>query len=76
MIDDILLQTETPWNSSIHCHHVIQQPGVAPRSLSQEGPQGQAHVVVTFFPGPETSAEEPGANGPGLAQRNVDMHSS
>ena len=54
---------------------LLQQPSVAPRSLSQ-GPQGpRGHVVVTFFPGPETSAEEPGADGPGLAQR-VDMDSS
>ena len=71
MIDDILLHS-MKFQGWPRYMSSCQQPGVAPRSLSQEGPQGRAHVVVTFFPGPETSAEEPGANGPGLAQRNVE----
>ena len=62
-----------PWRNPNECldtcHYVIQRPGVAPQSLSRGG---RAHVVVTFVPGPETSAEEPGANGPGLDQRNVE----
>lgn len=76
MIDDILLPERNSMKFLDTCHHVIQHPGVAPRSLSQEGPQGRAHVVVTFFPGPETSAEEPGADGPGLAQRNLERKES